>query len=502
MMANQLPALIVVLPLVAGLLMPFLRRGYATWLLATATTWGILGLTIALLFRIYQKVETAGLSQAVISYSMGGWTIPWGIEYRVDPFNAFMLLIIALVSAVVTLYARLSVAEGIPAERTRFFYALWLLFITGLLGITVTGDAFNVYVLVEISSLAAYTLVAMGKYHNRQALPASMNYLVLGTIGGVFFLIGVGYLYSVTGTLNMADLAERIQGLHDNRTVITAVAFLLIGLGIKMALAPFHGWLPGAHAYAPSIVSAALSGVAIKVGAYVMIRFIFTIFGVEFSFEKLPTGPILLTCACIGILGGSYMAIQQATLKRVLAYSSVAQMGYITLGFALANEQGLTGSLIHVFNHALTKSGLFLAAGIVVYRIGETDFSNLQGLGRKMPWTAAALTAGGLGLIGAPLTSGFVSKWYLVTGALDRGLPTLAGVVLLGSLLAVIYVWRFVEVMYFRQPQQGDQQVEEAPWSLLFPVWILIGASLYFGIDASLSSHLANGAARALLNMG
>ncbi len=502
MMANQLPALIVVLPLVAGLLMPFLRRGHKAWFLATVTTWGVLALSIGLLIQIYQKVEAVGLGEAVISYSMGGWKIPWGIEYRVDAFNAFMLLVVALVSAVVTSYARLSVAEGIPEERTGFFYALWLLFITGMLGITVTGDVFNVYVLVEIQSLAAYTLVAMGKYHNRKALPASMKYLVLGTIGGVFYLIGVGYLYSVTGTLNMADLAEKIQGLHDNRTVITAVAFLLIGLGIKMAMAPLHGWLPGAHGYAPPIVSAVLSGVAIKVGAYVMIRFIFTILGVEFSFEKIPTGPILLTCACIGILGGSYMAIHQSTLKRVLAYSSVAQIGYITLGFALANEQGLTGSLIHIFNHALMKSGLFLAAGIVVYRLGDTELSNLQGLGRKMPWTAAAVTAGGLGLIGAPLTSGFVSKWYLITGALDRGFLTLAGVVLLGSLLAVIYVWRIVEVMYFRPPREGEGEVKEGPWSLVLPTWVLIGASLYFGIDASLSFHLANGAARALLAMG
>lgn len=502
MMDSQLPALIVVLPLVAGLLMPFLGRGHIPWFFATVTTWSVLGLTIALLIQIYEKLAAAGSAQAVISYSMGGWKIPWGIEFRVDPLNAFMLLVIALVSAVVTVYARLSVAEGIPAERTRFFYALWILFITGLLGITVTGDVFNVYVLMEISSLAAYALVAMGKYHNRRALPASMNYLILGTIGGVFFLIGVGYLYSVTGTLNMADLAEKIQDLHGNRTVITAVAFLFIGLGIKMALAPLHGWLPGAHGYAPPIVSAVLSGVAIKVAAYVMIRFVFTILGVEFSFEKLPIGPILLTCACIGILGGSFMAIRQSTLKRILAYSSVAQIGYITFGFALANEQGLTGSLIHIFNHALMKSGLFLAAGIVVYRVGDTELSYLQGLGRKMPWTAAAVTAGGLGLIGAPLTSGFVSKWYLVTGALDRGFLTLAGVVLLGSLLAVIYVWRIIEVMYFRPPQEGEREVKEAPWSMVLPVWVLIGASLYFGIDASLSSHLANGAARALLAMG
>ena len=245
--------------------------------------------------------------------------------------------------------------------------------------------------------------------------------------------------------------------------------------------------------------SALLSAVAIKVAAYVMIRFLYTIFGVEFSFGELPTGAILLTLASCAIILGSYFAISQPTLKRVLAYSSVAQIGYIVLGFALANENGLTGSFVHIFNHALMKSGLFLMAGIVAYRFGETDIALLSGLGRKMPFTMAAFTFGGLGLIGVPLTSGFISKWYLVSGTLDKGLMIPAVVILLGSLLAVAYVWRIVEVIYFQPAPDSAIQVTEAHWSLVVPVWILIGASLYFGIDASLPSSMAVQAARALL---
>ena len=501
-MENNLLALIVVLPLLAALLTPFLGRGNKPWILATLTTWTVLAIAIKIFIQINVLANAPGGQEAFLSYAMGDWKIPWGIEYRVDPFNAFVLLIIAIISAVATYYARLSVAQEIPSDKIRFLYALWLLFITGLLGVTITGDIFNLYVLMEISSLASYALVAMGKYHNRKALSASINYLILGTIGASFYLIGVGYLYSITGTLNMADLTEKIKLLHDNRTVVSAFAFLLIGLGVKMALFPLHGWLPNAHGYAPPIVSALLSGVAIKVGAYVMIRFIFTILGVEFSFEILPIGPILLFLASLAILLGSYMAIQQSSLKRMLAYSSVAQIGYIALGFALANESGLTGSLIHIFNHALMKSGLFLAAGIVIYRVGEADLPHLRGLGRKMPFTMAAFTAGGLGLIGTPLTSGFISKWYLVMGAIDRGLFILAFIVLLGSLLAVVYVWRVVEVIYFKPASDSSTDVEEAPWSMVLPVWILIGASLYFGIDSSLSSHMAGQAARFLLGVG
>ncbi len=502
MMESNLPALIVVLPLVAGLCLPFLGQGNKSWVIATLTTWVVLAMAITLLVQVNGLATASGNPQAFISYTMGNWRVPWGIEYRVDLFNAFILLIIAMISAVVTFYARLSVGSEIPQDRVHFFYSLWLLFLTGLLGVTISGDVFNVYVLLEISALTSYVLVAMGKYHDRKALSASINYLVLGTIGASFFLLGVGYLYSVTGTLNMADLAVKVQSLHDNRAVLTAFAFLLIGLSVKMALFPLHGWLPNAHGHAPPIVSALLSAVAIKVSVCVMIRLLFSILGVSFSFTTLPTGPILLVLASLAILAGSYMAIWQSSLKRVLAYSSVAQMGYIILGVALANEKGLTGSLIHIFNHALMKSGLFLVAGIIAYRVGDTDLAQLRGLGHRMPFTMAAFTAGGLGLIGVPLTSGFISKWYLVMGALDQGLIFLALIILLGSLLAVIYVWRIVELIYFRSPLHPENEVAEGPWSLVVPAWILIGASLYFGIDASLSFRMANQAAQALLGMG
>lgn len=501
-MRSQLPALIVVLPLLVALVLPFFGRGHQSWFLATLTTWGVFAMTVALQLQVRGLDKDPSTAHPFISYAIGSWRIPWGIEFRIDALNAFVLLVIAMVSAVVTFYARLSLATGIPPERLNFFYSAWLLFISGLLGVAMSGDVFNVYVLIEISALASYTLVAMGQYQNRKALSGSINYLVLGTIGASFFLIGVGYLYSVTGTLNMADLSSRLRYLHDNRAVITALAFLLIGLSVKMALFPLHGWLPDAHGYAPPIVSALLSGVAIKVGAYVMIRLIFSVLGVEFSFLKLPTGPVLWILASLAILFGSYTAIQQTSLKRLLAYSSVAQMGYIALGFALANENGLTGALIHIFNHALMKSGLFLVAGIVSYRLGEADLKCMGGLGRKMPFTMAALTAGGLGLIGVPLTSGFISKWYLVSGAIDRGLIPLAVVVLLGSILAVVYVWKVVEIVYFKPVADSAGDVTEAPWSLVVPAWTLIGASLYFGVEASFSSGLARHAARFLLGQG
>ena len=505
MIQSNLPALVVIVPLLAGLLAPFTGRGIKPWLWATLASWAVLALAIKLVIDVQD--------QPCISYPVGDWLRPWSIELRVDALNSFVVLIVAAIGAVVTFFARQTVAKEIPEDRHRFFYCVWLLCIMGMLGITITGDAFNVYVLLEVTALSTYTLVAMGKQADRRALTASINYLALGTIGASFILLGIGYLYMVTGTLNMADMAAQLRELYAQwelpdqeplyqKTVVVAFAFLMVGFSLKLALFPLHGWLPNAYTYAPSAASALLAATATKVGAYVAIRFLFTVLGFKFCFKQLPTGTIMMVLACLGVLFGSYLAIRQTNVKRMLAFSSIGQIGYIALGISLAapeNLDGLTGGIIHLFNHAVTKGGLFLALGAVAYRLGGTDLKNLQGLGRKMPFTMAAFTAGGLGLIGVPLTSGFISKWYLVVGAVKANQLIPAAIVLVGSLLALAYVWRVLEVIYFRPAPKSEPAIKEAPWTMVLPAWILIGASLFFGANASLTSRLAGQAARWLL---
>jgi len=487
----NLPALVVVVPLLAALLAPLTGRGRAPWLLATLTSWAALALAVALLRQV--------LESGTVSYALGGWPPPWGIEYRVDELNAFVLLIVAGIAAVVTPYARLSVEREIPADRRHFFYSVYLLCLTGLLGIVITGDAFNLYVLLEVSSLATYTLVAMGD--DRRALTASFNYLILGTIGATLLLIGIGHLYMVTGTLNMADLAARLPALQDNRTVRSGFAFIVVGASLKLALFPLHLWLPNAYTRAPSVVTALIAATATKVGAYVLLRFLFTLFGVEFSFALLHTDILLMLLGGTAVIAGSLVAIRQNNVKRMLAYSSVAQIGYMALGFGLANVTGLAAGILHLFNHALMKGALFLALGAVAYRLGAAHIDDMAGLGRRMPWTMAAFVAGGLSLIGIPLTVGFISKWYLVLGALERGWWPLVVLVLVGSLLAVVYVWRVVEAAYFKPASARAAKVEEAPWSLLLPTWVLIAANVYFGVDTRLTTGLALKAAALLLGV-
>ncbi len=490
-MNAHLPALQVVIPLLAAPACILVRgRDLAFWL-ALVTTWAAFVISCLLL----DQVMTSG----VISYELGGWAAPFGIEYRVDALNAFVLLIVSGIGAVVLPFTPRSLLIEMVGEKAYLFYCAFLLCVTGLLGVAITGDAFNLFVFLEISSLASCILISLGPH--RRALTAAFQYLIVGTIGATFIVIGIGLIYGATGTLNMNDIAERLPQTGYNRTVIAAFAFLIVGSAIKLALFPLHFWLPKAYTYAPSSVSALLAATATKVAVYVLIRFLFTVFGVKFSFEVLPTALPLMVLAVLAMFVASTIAIFQDSVKRILAYSSVAQIGYMVLGLSLVSVDGLTASIIHLFNHAVMKGALFLAVGCIAYRQASFRIEDFAGMGRRMPWTMAAFTAGGLSLIGIPLTAGFISKWYLILAALAADEPLIAALIVISSLLAVIYIWRVVEAAYFREPPP-DAPTGEAPLSLLIPTWVLIALNVYFGIETSLPVGVAEHAARALMGAG
>jgi len=469
------------------------RHARVAWLIALAAIWSSFGIALSLLGRAY--------AEGVISYEFGGWAAPYGIEYRIDLLNAFVVVIVTAIGAVVTPYALQSVERELKESDLALFYAAFLLCFTGLLGIAVTGDVFNVFVFLEVSSLSAYALIAMGQ--DRRALKASFQYLIMGAVGATFIVIGIGMMYVMTGTLNMADLAERLPEVGANRTIPVAFAFLTVGISLKLALFPLHLWLPNAYTYAPSAVTAFIASTATKVAVYMLLRFFFTVFGPTFSFEVMQLDMVLLPLALVAIFSMSLVAIFQRNIKRMMAYSSVAQIGYMVLGISMASVTGLTAGILHLFNHAMMKGALFLALGCVMYRIGSVDIEAMRGLGKRMPWTMAAFVGAGLSLIGVPLTVGFLSKWYLIQGALERGWWPVAALVLLTSLMAVVYIWKVVEVAYFEEfPGDQDHPIGEAPLGLLVPTWVLVAASFYFGIDASFTTNAAGAAARSLLGMG
>jgi multicomponent Na+:H+ antiporter subunit D len=487
--AAHWPALQVVVPLLAAPLTVLVRRRGLAFGVALAASW--FALFVAL--QLWRQVHASG----PISYAMGNWAPPWGIEYRVDRLSSFVLVLVTGIAAVVLPYTRGSIDDEIPARQHYLFYTMFLLCLAGLLGITITGDAFNVFVFLEISSLSAYVLIALGR--DRRALVAAYQYLVMGTIGATFIVIGIGMLYLMTGTLNMADMASRLRGVQGTRPVLAALAFITVGISLKLALFPLHQWLPNAYAFAPSSVSAFLAATATKVAVYVLLRFYFTVFGATAVFARLPMATPMLLLALAGMFAASAIAIFQKDLKRLFAYSSVAQIGYIILGLSFESVTGLTATIVHLFNHGITKGAIFMLLGGMSLSVGGTTLQHARGLAQRMPLHSFGIVLCGLSLIGVPGTAGFVSKWYLILAALERGQWWLVFLIVLSSLLAVVYVWRFVELAYFEPAPADATPVRNTPWSLRAPTALLVAATVYFGLDTSFTMGSAAQAAQALL---
>jgi multicomponent Na+:H+ antiporter subunit D len=488
---SHLPALLIVVPMMSAPVCLLLRRSDLTWAFSLMVTWCTFAISLALLFQVTDT--------GTITYSLGGWSAPYGIEYKIDLLSAFVVVIVSGIGSVVMPYARLSIESEIPWPRIYLFYTMYLLCLTGLLGIAITGDVFNLFVFLEVSSLSSYVLIALGK--ERRALMAAFRYLIMGTIGATFYVIGVGLMYMMTGSLNMADLAELLPTVAHTRTIQTATAFLIIGLGLKLALFPMHLWLPNAYTYAPSVVTIFLAATATKVAVYAFLRVIFTVFGNVPVLQKEMIADTLMILAIVAMFVGSFVAIYQTNIKRMLAYSSIAQIGYMVLGISFITITGLTGGIIHLFNHAVVKGALFMAMGCILLRTGSVYIEDLAGIGKRMPITMASFVICGLGLIGVPATVGFISKWYLVWAAIEQGMWYIGVLILLSSLLAVIYVWRIVEVSYLQAAPEDIPDIQEAPMTMLVPMWLLTLASVYFGIDATRTIDIARTAAAHLLKV-
>ena len=492
MTTEHLPVLQVVVPLMSAPLIVLVRRHGAAWAIATVVSWAAFAIAVGIAIEVAQS--------GPLSYAIGSWPPPWGIEYRADALTAFVLVLVSFIGAVAMPYAKVSIAAELPEEQEYLFYAMYCLCLTGLLGITITGDVFNLFVFMEISSLSSYVLIALGR--RRRALQAAYQYLIMGTIGATFYVIGVGLLYLMTGTLNMADMAVRLGEVAEVRPLIAALAFITVGVGLKLALFPLHQWLPDAYTFAPSVVTAFLAATATKVAVYVLIRFYFTVFGATRLMSEVPVNEVLMVLSVIAIVSMSLVALFQDDLKRMLAYSSVAQIGYILLGLSLANGSGLTAAVAHLFNHGITKGALFLLVGILALRCGTTRLSDLSGIASRMPLTAFGVLLAGLSLIGVPGTAGFITKWYLVRASLEHGSWWLAVVVVASSLIAVGYVWRFVEAAYLGAPGPDTPRAGEAPLWMMVPAGLLVVACLYFGIETSFNVGYVTEAVASLMRKG
>ena len=495
-------AFIIVLPLLLGAITAVLPSRSLAW-------WTAFIVTVIVTITSFGLVLNM-ISEGTTVYTMGGWDPPHGISLVVDALNAPVLLLISAMAVLTIVYGMpATVAEVEPKKRAPF-YAAFLICFAGLLGMVVTGDAFNVFVFLEVSSISTYALVAMGAARDRRALSASYNYLILGSIGATFFVIGLGFLYMETGTLNMADMGRILADLDGgSRVASIAFGFIVVGLGLKLAMFPLHTWLPGAYAYAPSMVTIFLASTATKAALYLLLRFSFTIFDPNFDYVGAVLRYLLVGVGVIGMIFASLQAIFQTDVRRTLAFSSVAQVGYMLLGIGLATAAGLAAGYLHLLNHAIIKGGLFIALGAFWYRFGITRIEDFEGLSKTMPLTMGAFTVSALSLIGVPFTAGFVSKVNLATAAADKGWWWAVAVIVITSVLAIIYMGRILLSAYFGDAPQIDGQAakrNEAPMMMLVPMWILAMMSIAVGSNIlSLGDNFvgaAEAAARLLLGSG
>jgi len=428
------------------------------------------------------------LKVGTIHYHFGGWIPPIGIEYVLDPLSSFICLVINVIALLVLIHSK-KIIEMESNIKSVPYYALVLLMLTGFNGIVLTGDFFNLYVFLEICSLAMYGLISVGE---KQAPVAAFRYLIMGAIGGSFYLLGVGFLYIKTGSLNMADVRSIIPHLYNEPTVIVAISLMVIGFGIKMAVFPLHGWLPDAYTYAPTTSSALIAPTGTKIGAYAMLRTLFFVFGVNYVSKTLHITDILAWLSAIGIIYGSIMAIAQKEMKRMLAYSSVSQIGYIGLGIGLCNPLGLIGAVLHVMNHAIMKACLFLVAGNYRVKLGHSNIFKLNdNIRKKMPWTTAAFTVAALSMVGIPPTLGFFSKWYLALGTIKNSSWIFLAVLLISSLLNAVYFFRVLEKVYLKPMSSNNLEesnmsknckADEVSSSALIPVLVLSVALIILGL--------------------
>jgi multicomponent Na+:H+ antiporter subunit D len=487
---SSLPLLAVVIPVVAIFIIPWISDAQGNRLTALA---GAASLVVVLMMYPYIH---AG-STLVKVYGTGAIV---NISFMADGLS----FLVGLISVVLWMLAGVyGIGYMHKAHAQGRYNVFSLLSLVGMLGVVFTKNLFSLYIFFELLSVASYVMVIHEE--TPEAKSAGLTYISMGIVGGLFLLVSVIATYAITGS---GDLSGVVTGLAGHP--LTPYIFLgyIIGFGVKAGIFPVHVWLPTAHPVAPAPASALLSGVMIKAGAYGIIRTVYGITGSNLV-GGLPMGKMLLVIAVITMLLGSFMAIIQTDIKRLLAYSSIAQMGYIILGVALLSPLGLIGAVIHIFHHAFMKGTLFLCAGAFIHQTGLRKVGDLKGIGRRMPLTMACFTVAGLSMIGVPPFVGFISKWYLALGGLESeamgvlgpgGGVWIVGFLLLSSLLNALYYGPIIVRGWLGVPDgDGDmpeQRSDDPGWVMLAPLVILALGTLFFGIFPQFQVGLAEAVKR------
>ena len=483
--------LFVAVPMAAAFIIPFLAklRQRSADLVANIAGTVLMGTSV-------YGVALLATGAPTLVYRMGGWSPVLGITLVYDPLTALVSLSLNLVGFAALLFS----VRYLDSYTGRWkFYTLFMLVLAGLNGVVVTGDIFNLFVFIEISAVASYALVAFGTDFDE--LEAGFKYMVIGEIGGMALLLAIAVLYARASSLNMAVVSQVLAAAGQTPLFWFIIATFLIGFAVKMAMVPFHAWLPDAHPSAPAPVSALLSGVFIKVlGVYAMSRVMFNVFGLSRA-NAAPFFNLLLSFGVLSILAGGLLAYNQKDYKRLLAYSSISQIGYILIGLGLGNYWGIVGALFHLLAHGLGKGLLFLTAGSVEHETGTRDLDKLSGLEKSMPATAWSYLAGSLSLAGVPPFAGFFSKLFIIVGALAARMYWLAILAALFSTVTLGYLIKVVNKAFFGRQGAEPTKARESPATMVMAMLFLVIVTLAAGIGFKpLLDWLVGPAAQVLLN--
>ena len=467
-MSNIIP-LFVAISLLGAFLIPIIgkRLKWLPDLIGSLTTFILLVLSL-ITVRIVA-------TQGILVYNVGSWKLPIGIVLVLDGLTVFMLVTVNLIAFFVSIYS-ISYMERFTSKWK--FYTLFLLMMAGMNGVVVTGDMFNLFVFLEIASVASYALVAFGT--ERHELEAAFKYTVMSTVGTLFILLGIVFLYSYTSTLNMADMANVLAQKGMSNIVVMVSILFIVGFGLKAALVPFHAWLPDAHPSAPAPISAMLSGVLIKsLGIYTLCRVFYNVIGINPSLSL-----VLMVLGTLSMVIGVFLAIGQWDFKRLLAYHSISQIGYVILGIGLGTPLGIIGGLFHLFNHSVFKALLFLDSGAVEYATGTRDLQKMGGLMTKMPITGTTTLVASMSIAGIPPFNGFWSKLIIIIAAVQANRLGYAFWAVLASILTLASFMKVMKYAFFGELRNKWSEVMEVPFFMKIAMVILalicvVGGALF-----------------------
>ncbi len=434
------PIIIILLLLLTAFAMPLLKTKKQVFYLSIPTTI----ITFILSGFMLKYVNLVG----DYFIKVGPYDAPWGIAFRIGYIESLMALLFTGVTLMISWYGIYSIQKDIKEEHIKYYFLLVHILLASLLGVVFTNDLFNGYVFIEATTLASCGIIIIK--NNERTSKATFKYLIMSVLGSGLLLMGIAFLYAITGQLNIASIHnELIKVAVEKQKIITiSLSLIMVGLGVKSALFPLHTWLPDAHSSAPTTSSALLSSLVLKAPVVFLIKIIYQVYGLNIIRET-PVFTILLILGLAGMILGSVFAIYQKEIKRVIAYSTVAQMGYIFFGIGLGTEMGLMVSLFHIFAHALTKAMLFLCVGSMIEQSGYKYKDQFRGIGKEMPVTLGAFTLGALSMVGIPIFPGFISKWYFSIATINADQYWFLGFILVSSLLNAVYYFPIVINGYF-----------------------------------------------------